>query len=197
MNVINIDNNFYIALRKCITCLNLKAYKRLFGKGLRYFRKKRISMFHLKPGDEAPKQLGLDENGDQINLEAYKGKKVILFFYPRDNTPTCTEEACNLRDNYSSLKKKGYEVIGISTDTAKKHQNFINKHDLPFPLIADTEMNLVNDYGVWGEKKFMGRVYDGIHRTTFVIDEQGKVEHVINKVRAKEHAQQILEELEK
>ncbi len=154
-------------------------------------------MFHLKKGDKAPTELGVDENGNHISLKDYEGKKVVLFFYPRDNTPTCTEEACNLRDNYSLLKKEGFAVIGVSTDTERKHQNFIKKHQLPFPLIADTEMGLVNDYGVWGEKKFMGRVFDGIHRTTFVIDETGKVEHIINKVRAKEHAQQILEELEK
>lgn len=151
-------------------------------------------MFHLKEGDKAPEDLGKDENGNPINLQDFRGKKVILYFYPKDNTPGCTMEACNLRDNYASLRKKGYEVVGVSCDTEQKHQNFINKYDLPFTLIADTDKKLVNDYGVWGEKKFMGRTYDGIHRVTFVIDEEGKIEQIINKVKVKEHTNQILQE---
>ena len=116
----------------------------------------------------------------------------MLYFYPKDNTPGCTAQACNLRDNYDSLLSKGYKVIGISADTQQSHQKFIEKHSLPFPLIADTEKAIIKDYGVWGPKKFMGKSYDGIHRTTFVIDEQGIIEEIIEKVKTKEHANQIL-----
>jgi peroxiredoxin Q/BCP len=153
-------------------------------------------MFHLKEGDQAPDILSKDENGEDIQLSDYRGKKVILYFYPRDNTPTCTVESCNLRDNYTALKKKGFEVIGISNDTSKKHTNFIKKYDLPFKLVADTDMKVVNDYGIWGEKKFMGRTFDGLHRTTFVISEEGIIEKIINKVKSKDHANQILEALQ-
>ncbi len=152
-------------------------------------------MTHLKEGDVAPTIDAKDENGDIIKLEQYKGKKVILYFYPRDNTPTCTEEACNLRDNYAFLTSKGFAVIGVSDDSERKHRNFINKFTLPFHLISDTDRKVVNDYGVWGPKKFMGRVFDGIHRTTFIISEEGKVEKVIEKVKAKDHTNQILEAL--
>jgi len=150
-------------------------------------------MIELNNGDTAPSFVGIDENGNEIKLEDYRGKKVILFFYPKDNTPGCTMEACNLRDNYQDLRDKGYEVIGVSADTAKKHQNFISKFDLPFRLIADTEKEVLNQYGVWGPKKFMGREFDGIHRTTFIIDEEGKIQEVIRKVKTKGHTQQILE----
>ncbi len=149
-------------------------------------------MKHLKVGDKAPNFSELNEAGEKISLKDYKGKKLILFFYPKDNTPTCTVEACNLRDNYSMLQKKGYELLGVSPDSSKKHENFIKKFDLPFPLLADTERNVLNAYGVWGPKKFMGREFDGVHRTTFVIDEKGKIEQVIEKVKSKEHAAQIL-----
>ncbi len=150
-------------------------------------------MKHLKEGDPAPEIEAVDENGNEITLKEYRGNKVVLFFYPKDNTPTCTVEACNLRDNYSELMEKGYKVIGVSADTQKKHQNFINKFSLPYPLIADTDKKVINDYGVWGPKKFMGREFDGIHRTTFVISEKGVIEKIIEKVKAKEHTQQILE----
>ncbi|MFT4665531.1 MAG: peroxiredoxin Q/BCP [Polaribacter sp.] len=150
-------------------------------------------MTHLKVGNKAPNFSELNEAGEKISLKDYKGKKLILFFYPKDNTPTCTVEACNLRDNYAMLKKEGFELLGVSPDTSKKHVNFIKKFDLPFPLLADTERNVLNAYGVWGLKKFMGREYDGVHRATFVIDEKGKIAQVIEKVKSKEHAAQILE----
>ena len=150
-------------------------------------------MKHLKVGDKAPDIDAVNEMGNQITLEQFRGKKVVLFFYPKDSTPTCTVEACNLRDNYPDLLSKGFEVIGISADSEKKHQNFISKHSLPFPLIADVDKKVIGDYGVWGPKKFMGREFDGIHRTTFVVDEQGRIEQIIEKVKAKEHTAQILE----
>ena len=154
-------------------------------------------MTHLKVGDNAPNFKAKDENGKEISLKDFKGKKVILYFYPKDMTPGCTVEAQNLRDHYKELIEKGFEVIGVSADDEKRHQKFIEKHELPFHLIADTEQEVINAYGVWGPKKFMGREYDGIHRTTFVIDENGKIELIISKVKTKEHAEQILAELEK
>jgi thioredoxin-dependent peroxiredoxin len=150
-------------------------------------------MMHLKEGDKAPVFSGKDQNGNLISLNDFKGKKVVLFFYPKDNTPGCTAEACNLRDNYAELTKQGYEVIGVSADSEKSHEKFISKFNLPFPLIADTDKKIINDFGVWGPKKFMGREYDGIHRTTFVIDEKGIIERIINKVKTKDHTAQILE----
>ncbi|KGE88700.1 MAG: thioredoxin-dependent thiol peroxidase [Phaeodactylibacter xiamenensis] len=153
-------------------------------------------MTTLKEGDKAPDFTGIDQNENTISLSDYKGKKLILFFYPKDNTPGCTAEACNLRDNFEDLKAKGYELLGVSPDSAKKHQNFIKKHDLPFPLLADTEKQVLNAYEVWGEKQFMGKTYDGVHRTTFIIDEEGKIEKVFKKVKTKAHTEQILEEME-
>lgn len=152
-------------------------------------------MTNLQPGDKAPNFSGVNENGEKITLKDYKGKKLILFFYPRDNTPTCTVEACNLRDAYQDLKDKGYELLGVSPDSEKKHQNFIAKHNLPFSLLADTDREVIEAYGIWGPKKFMGKTSDGLHRTTFVIDGKGKIEQVIQKVKAKQHADQILGEL--
>ena len=149
-------------------------------------------MTNLKAGDKAPKFSGVDENGEKVELKDFKGKKLIIFFYPKDNTPTCTVEACNLRDNYSMLKKKGFALLGVSPDTQKKHQNFIKKFDLPFPLLSDTDLETIKTFNVWGPKKFMGKEYDGLHRTTFVIDEKGKIEQVITKVKSKDHAAQIL-----
>ena len=149
-------------------------------------------MTHLKEGDEAPDFKGKDQNGNDISLSDFKGKKVVLYFYPKDNTPGCTAEACNFRDNYKDLQKRGFEIIGVSADSEKKHQNFINKYELPFPLIADTDKEVINAYGVWGKKKFMGREYDGIHRETFVIDEKGEIEKVFEKVKTKEATEQIL-----
>jgi peroxiredoxin Q/BCP len=149
-------------------------------------------MHHLNIGDKAPDFKATIEDGTTVQLSDYKGKKLILFFYPKDNTPTCTVEACNLRDHYADLTKKGYAVLGVSPDNEKKHVNFINKFELPYNLIADTDQTVMNAYGVWGPKKFMGREYDGVHRTTFVIDENGVIENIITKVKAKEHADQIL-----
>lgn len=150
-------------------------------------------MASLKVGDKAPAFTGLNEKGEEISLSDFKGKKLVLFFYPKDNTPTCTEEACNLRDNYDHLKKAGFELLGVSPDSARKHQNFIKKFDFPFSLIADTEQEILNTYGVWGEKQMFGKKYMGVFRTTFVIDENGKIEKIIDKVEAKNHAAQILE----
>jgi peroxiredoxin Q/BCP len=149
-------------------------------------------MTHLKSGDNAPVFSGIDQDGKSINLNDFKGKKVVLYFYPKDSTPGCTAQACDLRDNYDSLLAKGYIVVGVSADNQKSHQKFIEKHSLPFPLIADVEKEIIKAYGVWGPKKFMGKTYDGIHRTTFVISEDGKIEEIIDKVKTKEHAKQIL-----
>ena len=146
----------------------------------------------LKIGDKAPEINSIDENGEVINLEQFKGKKVVLYFYPKDMTPGCTAQSCNLRDNYHTLLDNGYVVLGCSADSPERHQKFIAKHDLPFSLISDENKEVLNAYGVWGEKKFMGRTYDGIHRTTFVIAENGIIEDIITKVRTKAHTEQIL-----
>ncbi len=151
---------------------------------------------HLNEGEQAPIFEGLDQNGNTVQLSDYKGKKLVLFFYPQDNTPTCTVESCNLRDNEMLLKSKGFEIVGVSPDTQKKHQSFIQKYQLPFPLIADTDLVITKLYGVWGNKKFMGRSYDGLHRTTFVIDENGVIVRIFKKVKSKIHAEQILESFE-
>ncbi len=153
-----------------------------------------FSMNTLKEGDKAPLFEGIDQNGEAIKLADYKGKKVVLYFYPKDDTPGCTAQACNLRDNDKWLKEAGYEVIGVSADTSAKHTKFINKYELPFPLVADTEKEIIQAFGVWGPKKFMGKVYDGIHRTTFVINEEGVIDKVIAKVKTKDHTAQILGE---
>ena len=147
----------------------------------------------LKVGDKAPNFSALDEQGNTISLNDYKGKKLIVFFYPKANTPTCTVESCNLSDNYKMLTEKGYEVIGVSADSQKKQANFKKKFKFPYPLIADEDKKVINAFGVWGPKKFMGREFDGIHRITFVIDENGVIDKVIDKVKAKDHASQILE----
>ena len=152
-------------------------------------------MTHLKEGDVAPAINGEDQDGNPISLEGFRGKKLVLYFYPKDDTPGCTKEACNLRDNYSDLLKRGFAVVGVSADTAKKHQKFIHKYELPFPLLVDEDKTVINAYGVWGLKKFMGREYDGIHRVTFVIDEEGRIEKIIDKVKTADHTAQILEAL--
>jgi thioredoxin-dependent peroxiredoxin len=149
----------------------------------------------LEEGKKAPDFIGLDQFGKQRNLGEFAGKKLIIFFYPKDNTPTCTAESCNMRDNYDVLRQKGFEVLGVSGDSQKKHQNFINKHNLPYDLIADTDLSLIKSFGVWGEKNTFGKTYDGIHRTTFIIDKQAKVMKRIDKVKSKDHANQIIEEL--
>ncbi len=150
-------------------------------------------MTNLKIGDKAPLFETKNQNGELIKLRDYLGKKVILFFYPRASTPGCTMESKNLRDNYLELSNKNYEVIGVSADSEKRQLNFCNKNELPYNLLADEEKSIIDSYGVWGPKKFMGREYDGIHRTTFVIDEKGQIENVITKVKTKAHTEQILE----
>ncbi len=149
-------------------------------------------MIKLKEGDTAPQFSVKDQDGNIINLKDFKGNKVILFFYPKASTPGCTAEACNLRDNWEQFQEKGYQILGVSADTEKKQSNFKNKYELPFPLLADEDKEVIEAYGVWGPKKFMGKEYDGIHRTTFVIDENGLIEEIITKVKTKDHAAQIL-----
>ena len=149
-------------------------------------------MNNLKIGDKAPEINGIDQNGDKISLDQYKGKKVVLYFYPKDMTPGCTAQACDLSDNYNDLIKKGYDVLGVSCDSVKRHQKFIEKYNLPFNLISDEDKQVVNNYGVWQLKKFMGREYMGIVRTTFIIDEKGIIEDIITKVNTKQHTSQIL-----
>ncbi len=146
----------------------------------------------LKVGDKVPEFSAKDQDGNTINLSDYNGKKLIVFFYPKANTPGCTAEACNLRDNYNELQIQGYELLGVSADSEKRQANFKNKFEFPFPLVADEDHTVINTFGVWGPKKFMGRAYDGIHRMTFLIDENGTVSNVIEKVKTKDHAAQIL-----
>lgn len=149
-------------------------------------------MTTLKIGDKAPNFKGLDQEGKEHKLSDYSGKKLVVFFYPKASTPGCTAEACDLRDNYERFKANNYELLGVSADSAKRQANFIEKNSLPFPLLADESHDVINAFGVWGPKKFMGREYDGIHRTTFVIDEKGLIKDVIEKVKTKEHSAQIL-----
>lgn len=151
-------------------------------------------MKHLKIGDKAPNFNTTDQDNNKVSLSDFKGKKLVLYFYPKDSTPGCTVQACDLRDNYDNLLSQGYKVLGVSADSAKRHKNFIEKNNLPFPLLMDEDKKIINDYGVWGLKKFMGREYDGIHRTTFIIDENGVIEDIIEKVKTKEHTAQILSE---
>ena len=146
----------------------------------------------LKQGDQVPDFTVNDQSGNAISLSDYKGKKLIVFFYPKASTPGCTAEACNLTDNYKALQDEGYEILGVSADSQKRQTNFKEKYKFPFPLLADEDKEVINAFGVWGEKKFMGKTYDGIHRKTFLIDENGVVEHVIDKVKTKDHAAQIL-----
>jgi len=146
----------------------------------------------LKVGDKVPDFISKDQDGTIIKLSDYLGTKLIIFFYPRANTPGCTAEACNLRDNYSELKAQGFELLGVSEDSSKKQSNFKNKYDLPFPLLADEDHTVINTFGVWGPKKFMGREFDGLLRTTFILDEEGVIEKVIEKVKTKDHAAQLL-----
>jgi peroxiredoxin Q/BCP len=157
-----------------------------------YCENKNENMEELKIGDMSPQFEGKDQDGNIIQLSSYLGKKTVLFFYPKDSTPGCTTEACNLRDNYLRLQSKGFEIIGISVDSQKSHQKFIEKNKLPYPLISDTEKEIVTKFGVWGEKKFMGRTYLGTKRVTFVLDENGIIERIFDKVDTKKHAEQIL-----
>jgi len=149
-------------------------------------------MTTLKVGDRAPDFKVLDEQGNTVSLADFKGKKLVVFFYPKASTPTCTIEACNLRDNYELLSNDGYEILGVSADSQKRQSNFKNKYAFQYPLIADVDKTMLNAFEVWGPKKFMGRTFDGIHRLTFVINEKGIIINIIDKVKAKEHANQIL-----
>ena len=146
----------------------------------------------LKIGNKAPDFESINQNGDKVKLSDFIGKKVVLYFYPRDNTPGCTAQACNLKDNYNTLQKNGYTILGISKDSPKSHQKFINKYDLPFDLIADEDQNIHMKYGTWIEKSMYGKNYMGTARWTFLIDEQGNIENIIQKVKTKEHTSQIL-----
>jgi thioredoxin-dependent peroxiredoxin len=147
----------------------------------------------LKEGDKAPDFRAKDQDGNMVSLKDMRGKKLVLYFYPHDNSQTCTQEACNLRDNFELLRAEGFEVLGVCEDEEKKHKKFISKYGLPFPLIADTDHAVINAYDVWGPKLFMGRIFDSVARTTFLIDEEGRIEKVITKVVSKDHANQILE----
>lgn len=147
----------------------------------------------LKVGDKAPDFKINDQDGNSISSKDYKGKKWVVFFYPKANTPGCTAEACNLRDNYKELQNEGYELLGVSADSEKRQKNFREKYNFPFPLLADENKEVINAFGVWGPKKFMGREFDGIHRKTFIIDENGIITRVIDKVKTKDHAAQILD----
>jgi peroxiredoxin Q/BCP len=149
-------------------------------------------MNDLKTGNKAPDFSGKNQDGNIVRLSDYRGKKLVLYFYPKDNTSGCTAEACSLRDSYQALQTKGYSILGVSPDNEKSHTNFIQKHNLPFPLIADTDKSIAQAYGVWTEKKLYGKTYMGILRTTFKIDENGVIEDVITKVRTKDHGEQLL-----
>lgn len=153
-------------------------------------------MTSLQIGDQAPDFTAQDQHGNTISLANYNGKKLILYFYPKDNTPGCNAEACNLRDNYQILLDKGFAILGVSADSLAAHQKFTDKFDLPFPLIPDTEKEIIQAYGVWGPKKLYGKEYEGIHRMTFIISEDGKIEKIFKKVKTKEHSEQILKEYE-
>lgn len=146
----------------------------------------------LKEGDKAPAFTGIDQDGKKVSLADFKGKKLVLFFYPEDDTPTCTIQACNLRDNYGLLRKNGFEVVGVSPDDEKKHKKFEAKFDLPFTLIADTGHTILEKYGVWGEKQLFGHHYMGVHRTTFAMDEQGTIRKIFLRPRNKAHAEEIV-----
>ena len=150
----------------------------------------------LQEGQKAPEISGIDQHGKTVSLSDFSGKKLILYFYPKDNTPGCTAEACNLRDNYQVLLDKGFAILGVSADDEKKHLKFADKYELPFQLLADTERKVIEGYKVWGPKKFMGKEDDGIHRKTFVVDEHGNIQKIFDKVKTKAHSEQILEALD-
>ena len=147
----------------------------------------------LKVGDKAPNFKSIIQDGTEISLEALKGQKLVIYFYPADNTPSCTAEGCSLRDHYKSIRQKGYQILGVSPDSPRKHTNFIKKFEFPFDLIADTELEITKAFGAWGWKKFMGKEYEGVLRSTFIIDEKGIIEAVIDKVKTKTHGEQVLE----
>ena len=147
----------------------------------------------LKEGSTAPAFKTNDSNGETVSLKDFRGQKVVLYFYPKDDTPGCTKEACSFRDAFASYKKKGITVLGVSPDSEAAHKKFVNKYNLPFTLLADTDKAIAESYGVWGEKKFMGRTYMGVHRTTFLIDEKGKIKKIFEKVKPEDHASEVLE----
>lgn len=147
----------------------------------------------LEEGDKVPDFTTTDHNGNEVKLSDYEGKKLIVFFYPKASTPGCTAEACNLRDHYKELQGQGYHLLGVSADSEKRQNNFATKYDFPFPLLADEDKEVINAFGVWGPKKFMGKEYDGIHRMTFKVNENGVVSEVIKKVKTKDHAAQLLD----
>jgi len=147
----------------------------------------------LKEGSTAPAFKTNDSNGETVSLKDFRGQKVVLYFYPKDDTPGCTKEACSFRDAFASFKKKGITVLGVSPDSEAAHKKFVNKYNLPFTLLADTDKAIAESYGVWGEKKFMGRTYMGVHRTTFLIDEKGKIKKIFEKVKPEDHASEVLE----
>jgi thioredoxin-dependent peroxiredoxin len=149
-------------------------------------------MTGLKVGDQMPEFQGIDQNGKEFTNSSFANKKVVIYFYPKDNTPACTNQACSLRDSYQAIQQKGYSILGVSMDTDKMHQRFSEKFNLPFPLIADTERKMIDSFKVWGLKKFMGREYDGIHRTTFVINENGVITHILEKPNTKNHGEEVL-----
>ncbi len=149
----------------------------------------------LEEGDKIPSFETVNQNGEKVTHEDLMGTKTVLYFYPKDNTPGCTAEACDLRDNYKKWQEMGYQIYGVSADSVKKHQNFIEKYDLPFPLLADESKEVIEAFGVWGQKKFMGKEFDGIHRTTFVINSAGVIDKVIKKVKTKDHSNQLFGEL--
>jgi peroxiredoxin Q/BCP len=150
-------------------------------------------MDRLEVGDRVPDFSALDQDGNTVRLKDYRGRKLVVFFFPRASTPGCTAQVCNLRDHYGELRKQGYELLGVSADSQRRQTNFRKKNNLDFPLVADEDHTVINTFGVWGPKKFMGRTFNGIHRTTFVIDKDGVVERVIDKVKTKDHAAQVLE----
>ncbi|MES2588411.1 MAG: thioredoxin-dependent thiol peroxidase [Bacteroidota bacterium] len=150
-------------------------------------------MKHLKINDNAPSFSALDENGNEINSKQFEGKKWVIYFYPKDLTPSCTVQACNIRDNYATLLKENISIVGVSMDNEKSHKRFIERHTLPFPLICDEDKKVIESFGVWGEKKFMGRIYDGIHRTTFIMNEKNKIIGIIEKPKTKDHVREILD----
>jgi thioredoxin-dependent peroxiredoxin len=149
-----------------------------------------------KEGEKAPEIIGIDQFGNKVSTNDFKGKKLVLYFYPKDDTPGCTAEACNLRDNYELLKNKGFSILGVSADGEAKHKKFAEKYNLPFQLLADTDKKVIEAFGAWGPKKFMGKEYEGILRSTFVIDENGVIQKVFDKVKTKDHTNQILSALE-
>lgn len=155
------------------------------------------TMTHLKEGDKAPDFSGVNEQGEPVSLADFKGKKLVLFFYPKADTPGCTAEACSLRDSFGELREKGYELLGVSADTSRKQGNFKKKYNLPFSLLADTEHKAIDAYGVWGPKQLFGKTFEGIYRTTFVIGEKGLIQKIFTEVETGNHAEQILNSMEK